>query len=214
MASNGGFVMQQIVRFVRSKWCRVAALVLATGIGGLAHAADLAINPYRFFLVYQVKNTTSPVYQVLPQPGGASFNDANTPMLIPCGVQMFGGQLNVQSAGPDDVYPRVTFELYRSDTNSIIVSHGYSGNVTFDHLDMNISALLAAGQSEDAGFTPVSKVSVFKDWLYQPKDLPANVPVRMDMAVSGFADSQFTQGVNDPNPSNDVLKIWIMRACK
>jgi len=112
------------------------------------------------------------------------------------------------------VYPRVTFELYRSDTNSIIVSHGYYGNVTFDHLDMNISSPLSAGQSEDAGFTPVSKVSDFKQWLYQPKDLPANVPVRMDMAVSGFSDSQFTQGVNDPNPSNDVLKIWIMRVCK
>jgi len=206
--------MQQVVRFARSKWCRVAAIALATGIGGLAHAADLSINPQRFFLVYQVKNKTSPVYQVLPQPGGAAFNDEDTPMLIPCGLQMFGGQLNVQSAGPDDVYPRVTFELYRSDTKSIIVSHGYYGNVTFDHLDMNISGSLSAGQNEDAGFTPVSKVSVFKTWLYQPKDLPANVPVRMDMTTSGFADSQFTQGVNDSNPTNDVLSIWIMRACK
>jgi hypothetical protein len=206
--------MQQFVRFVRSKRCRVAAIALATGISGLAHAADLSINPYRFYLVYQVKNTKSPVYQVLPQPGGASFNDENTPMLIPCSVQMFGGQLNVQSAGPDDVYPRVTFELYRSDTKSIVVSHGYYGNVTFDHLDMNISAPLSAGQNEDAGFTPISKVSDFKTWLYQPKDLPANVPVRMDMTTSGFADSQFTQGVNDSNPSNDLLSIWIMRACK
>jgi hypothetical protein len=206
--------MRQIVPFVRSKWCRVAAIVLATGISGLAHAADLSINPYRFFLVYQVKDTTSPVYQVLPQPGGASFNDPNTPMLIPCGVQMFGGQLDVQSAGPDEVYPRVTFELYRSDTKSFIQSHGYYGNVTFDHLDMNISSPVSAGQAVTAGFTPVSKVSPFKGWLYQPKDLPANVAVRMDMAVSGFADSQFTQGVNDPNPSNDVLQIWIMRTCK
>jgi hypothetical protein len=118
------------------------------------------------------------------------------------------------AAGPDDVYPRVTFELYRSDTKNVIVSDGFYGDVTFDHLDMNISAQLSAGQSEDAGFTPISKVSAFKRWLYQPKDMPANVPVRMDMAVSGFADAQFTQGVNDPNPSNDVLSIWIMRACK
>jgi hypothetical protein len=206
--------MQQ-APFVRRKWCQVAAIALAIGIGGLAHAADLALNPSRFYLVYQVKSATSPVYQVLPPPGGgASFNDEKTPMLIPCDVQMFGGQLNVQSAGPDVVYPRVTFELYRSDTKSFIVSHGFYGDVTFDHLDMNISGALSAGQNEDAGFTPVSKVSDFKRWLYQPKELPANVPVRMDMAVSGFADSQFLQGVNDPNPSNDVLQIWIARACK
>ena len=86
--------------------------------------------------------------------------------------------------------------------------------MTFDHLDMDISGALSAGQNEDAGFTPVSKVSDFKQWLYQPKELPANVPVRMDMAVSGFSNPQFTQGVNDPNPSNDVLQIWIVRACK
>jgi tartrate dehydratase alpha subunit/fumarate hydratase class I-like protein len=51
MASLGGFVMQH-VPFVRRKWCRVAAIALAIGIGGLAHAADLALNPYRFYLVY------------------------------------------------------------------------------------------------------------------------------------------------------------------
>jgi len=205
----------QHIPFARRKWCQVAAIALAIGIGGVAHAADLALNPARFYLIYQVKNEASPVYQVLPPPGGgASFNDANTPMLIPCDVQMFGGQLNVQSAGPDTVYPRVTFQLYRSDTKSFIVSHGFFGNVTFDHLDMDISGALSAGQNEDAGFTPVSKVSDFKQWLYQPKELPANVPVRMDMAVSGFANAQFTQGVNDPNPSNDLLQIWITRACK
>lgn len=206
--------MKQLVRIVRSKWGRVAAIVAGIALGGVAQAADLAIDPYRFFLVYQVKNKTAPVYQVLPQPGGASFNDADTPMLIPCAVQMFGGQLDVVSGGPDDVYPRVTFDLVRGDTNAVIVSHGYYGDVTFDHLDMNISAPVSAGGRQTAGFTPVSKVSTFKRWLYQPKDLPANVPVRMDMTVSGFANSSFTVGVNDANPTNDVQQVWIMRACK
>ncbi len=205
--------MKQLVPFVRGTSCRAAAIVAALALGGVARAADLSIDAQRFFLVYQVKNETSPVYQVLPHPGTTTFNDVDTPMLVPCNVQMFGGQLDVVSAGPDEVYPRVTFELTRSDTNTIVVSHGYYGNVTFDHLDMNISSPVSAGGRDTAGFTPVSKVSQWKQWLYQPKDLPANVPVRMDMTVSGFADSSFTVGVNDSNPTNDLTQVWIERVC-
>jgi len=182
-------------------------------VAGAAQAADLGLDPYRFFLNYQVKGIGSPAYQVLPTATGDSpFNTKDTPMLIPCGVEFFGGQLRIVSGGPDDVYARVTFELHKAD-GATITSTGYSGTTFFDHLDMNVSGLLSAGQGEDAGFTPVSKVNVFKDWLYQPKDLPKNAPVRMQMTVSGFEDPQFTQGVNDPNPANDVMNVWVERVC-
>jgi hypothetical protein len=200
------------VRRRGSRFAALAALALASAVAGAAHAADLGLNPYRFFLVYTVKNQTAPVYQVLSATGASSFNTQDTPMLLPCGVQNFGGQLQVVSGGPDDVYPRVTVELRKPD-KSLTVSHGYYGNVTFDHLDMNLNPI-PAGTVADAGFTPVSKISPFKGWLYQPKDLPENTPVKMELGLTQFSDPQYTQGVNDPNPTNDALDMWIMRVCK
>jgi len=195
----------------RRKWYGLAlGALLATGTAG---AADLTIDANRFYLVYQVKGVVSPAYQVLPKTTGSSpFNTKDTPMLIPCGVEYFGGQLRIVSGGPEDVYARVSFEFHRPD-GSTITSTGFYGTEFFDHLDMNVSGLLSAGQGEDAGFTPVSKVNTFKRWLYQPKDLPKNTPVRMQMTTSGFADPMFTQGVNDANPQNDETNIWIERVC-
>ena len=147
---------------------------------------------------------SSAVHQVLPQTTGESpFNTKDTPYLIPCAVQNFGGQLDVVSGGPEDVAPQVTVELFKAD-GTVIVSHGFSGTTTFDHLTMDLGTV-PANARQPVGFTVVSTVNMFKDGLYRPKDLPRHKSVRMRLTV--------TQPNVDANPSNDVVEIWVRRAC-
>lgn len=58
------------------------------------------------------------------------------------------------------MYPQVNVRLYRTN-NTPIVSNGFFGDVVFDHLSPDLSPL-QPGTAEDAGFTPVSNVNVFK----------------------------------------------------
>jgi hypothetical protein len=56
-------------------------------------------------------------------------------------------------------------------------------------------------------------VNPFRDWLYQPADLPANTPVRLEMTVFGYSDSQYSIFVSDPARANNQLNVWLMRVC-
>lgn len=195
-----------------TKWGQwfATASVLFCGFAGAAGAAgaDLSLDPGRFFLRYQIKDTKSPEYQVLPP---LPFNNAATPFLLPCDTQNFGGQLRVISAGPDAVYPSFIIRFF-STTNNIITSHGFSGTQTIDHGTVELS-LLPAGQGVNAGYTPISSVSPSRDYQFQIGDFPSNQPVRMELTVFGFADAQRKQSAADPNPGNDTLNLWISRSC-
>jgi hypothetical protein len=191
----------------------LATLALVSGLAGSAQAADLGLYPHNLTLQYRVNDELAPVMKVNPNTTGASpFNSANTPYLLPCDVQNFGGQWQVFSAAPGSaLYPQVVTRLYRAD-DSLITSHGYSNTTNFNLLYVDMP-LLQAGTSALAGFTLVSTVSPFRDWLYQPGDLPANTPVRLEMTVRAFSDSQYTQPVADSNAANDVMNLWLMRVC-
>ena len=70
---------------------------------------------------------------------------------------------------------------------------------------------MAPGQRVEAGYTVISTVGPFRDWLFQPQDLEANTPVRMAITVTPFADPQCTQPIPDADRSNNVLDLWLMR---
>jgi hypothetical protein len=191
----------------------VTALVLTSGLATAAQATDLGLDASRYFVQHQVKGALAPVYQVLPsKPGPNPFNDMETPYLLPCWVQNFGGQVKVDSAPGGDVsYPRLTVRFYRKNGQPI-VTQGFDGIVSLDHLDSDLPPL-APGESEDVGYTPLSTVNPFRTWMFQPKDLPANQPVRMELSVTPFADAQYTQPGPDSNPGNDTVNFWVQRAC-
>jgi hypothetical protein len=64
-----------------------------------------------------------------------------------------------------------------------------------------------------ADVTAISSVSTISDLLFQIRDLPRNLPCRMESSVVPFADAQYSQPVPDADPSNDVISFWVMRAC-
>ena len=202
---------------VRALWRHVAvSLALVGSLAGTVQATDLRLDPTRFFLRYQVRGLFSPEYQILPMTTGAfPFNTAKTPFLLPCAVQKFGGQLQVDSVPPgDSVYANVRIRFIQSD-GTVIVSQGFGGTTPpFDFVDANLSGLLAPGESEEAGYTPINAVDPqFRPFLYQPQDLPANRPVYLELTVMPFTDPQFTQSAVDANPDNDVINLWVMRVC-
>jgi len=201
----------------RTLWRHVTvSLALVGSLAGAVQATDLSLDPTQFFVRYQVRGLFTPEYQILPMATGAfPFNTEKTPLLLPCRVQKFGGQLQVNSApSGDPVYANVRIRFIRSD-GTAITSQGFGGATpSFDFVNVNISGLLAPGESEEAGYTPINAVDPqFRPFLYQPQDLPANRPVRMELTVTPYGNEQFTDQVQDANPGNDVLNLWVMRVC-
>lgn len=191
----------------------LAALLALGGFAGSAHATNLGYNEWNYQLVYRVAGESAPSMTIHPPASGQfTYNTSNTPYLLPCDVENFGGQIAYSSAaGGSPAYPRVSIAFYRTD-DSTIVSHGYYGNVTFSSLGMDLP-VIQPGASALAGFTLISTINPFKQWLYQPSDFPANTPVRLEMTLREFSDSSYTQEVLDSNTANNQLNIWLMRAC-
>lgn len=174
---------------------------------------NVSLDPARFFLLYQVNGTASPNYHVLPKTTGSSpFNTASTPLLLPATVEIFGGQITaaLAPAGPA-VHWGLDIRLFRLN-NTLITSQGFAGtSPVFDHLAGGVTGLLEPGTTGDAGYTVLSTVNHFRDFLFQPRDLGANTPVRMEITVLPFADAQDTQPIPDTDRSNNLLAFWIMR---
>ena len=58
----------------------------------------------------------------------------------------------------------------------------------------------------------ISTASQTRDFLFHPRDLPANIPVQMELSNAPFADAMFTDVVKDTHPGNGVITLWLMRA--
>jgi hypothetical protein len=201
----------------RSHWRSVAAgLVLLGGLASTAQATDLRLDPNRFFLVYAVKGITSPNYHVVPAATGMSpFNTVNTPFLIPCDVENFGGQITA-ALGPSGpaVYWKIKIQLFSSQSPNIpIQSTGFSGTTPpFDYLAGGVTPPVQPGAQADAGYTVLSTVHIFRDFLFQPRDLGMD-PVLMVLTITPYQDAQFKHPLEDTDRSNNVLDIWVQRAC-
>jgi hypothetical protein len=185
----------------------------ATSTASPVPHADLGLDPSQFLTQYEVKSVLAPLYRVFPATGGASpFNTKGTPEVLPCDLQNLDTQFRVTSApGGAAVYPQATVRFYTSG-GSPIVSHGYSGSSTIDHLVIAL-APLEPGAAELTAATFISSVSPSRNSLFQPKELKQKTVVRMEITVMPFADPQFSQPVADPNSSNDVMNFWLMRGC-
>lgn len=94
------------------------------------------------------------------------------------------------------------------------MSQGFSGVHSFAQGVFAVTPPIAPpGASADAGYTPLSTINVFRDWMYQPADLGQNTPVRMELRVTPFADVQHRQLLEDSTPENNVVTLWVQRAC-
>jgi len=179
---------------------------------------NLMLNPFHFQVVYHVNGKVSPTYQVSPgittlSPFNPSpFNSDLTPFLIPAAAEIFGFNAQADSApGSDPVYWQVTIRFFQPPpSNAIIVSPGDpSKNVApFSFRTGDVTPIVNPGQHGQAGFTPVVADNIY---LYHPKDLPLNTPVRLEITLSAFSDSAFTKPVTDTDPSTNVLNFWLMR---
>jgi hypothetical protein len=167
--------------------------------------ADLAIDPSRLFFIYDAPSGNSGQFQMLP-------NTAKNPLILPCDLEVFGGQLDLSYAsnGPT-VYPRVAFGFYDAQ-NVLITSGGYSGQASLGVMEMDVQTMTAKSKQTD-GYTPIDSVGMFRDWLFQPDDLPPNAVVRLHMNVELWSDAKHTQAIADTNPSNNAHDIWLKREC-
>jgi hypothetical protein len=175
--------------------------------------ADLAFDPTVFISQYEVSGVRGPAYAILPATSGPSpFNSEATPALLPCQFQNLDIRLQVavtpNSARP---YGELTVRLYGTD-GMVISSRGFdNASSVFDRVDVALP-LLDPG-TWDVPFTPISSVDPSRNELFQPRDLPKNRPVRLEMFVAPYADAALTRPLTDPTPADDVLNLWVMRTC-
>ena len=200
-----------------------ASLVLLGSVARTAQATDIGFDPSHFRVVYTVNGGPvpgDPIYKVeVPGAAGLNFNTSKTPFLLPCDVDRFGVDVFADSAagsGNIPVYWAVTvslFELHKNQTETEIVSHGCLGDATFTSGTGDVIPVLMPGESAEAGFTPIDSVDQpYCQYQFQPTDLKKNTPVRMQLQLQAFSDSEFTTSVPDTDTSNNVLSLWVMRA--
>jgi hypothetical protein len=109
-----------------------------------------------------------------------------------------------------------TIRFFRVN-KSIIWSQGFNQSVApFDHGDVNVTPILNPGTTAGAGYTPLSTVHQFKNYMWQPQDFTftPNAPVWMELTLNAFvADKTFKTPIIDTDQSNNVLGIWLMLVC-
>jgi hypothetical protein len=180
-------------------------LLAAESVVLASKGSDLGIDPSRLFFVYDAPSGNSGEFQLLP-------NTDKNPLILPCDLELFGGQIDLTyDGGGSTVYPRVAFSFYDS-SNTLITSSGYSGYASLGVMEMDVQPMTPNTRQMD-GYTPVDSVGMFRDWQFQPSDLPANAIVRMHMNVELWADANHSQAVADANPSNNARDIWVKREC-
>jgi hypothetical protein len=222
-----GFFATRTFRPITSWRCllpRAVALgvALVGCVAGAAQATDIGFDPSNFRVVYTVNGGPvpgEPVYKVeVPGAAGLNFNTSQTPFLLPCEVNRFGVDVFAGSTPESDpVFWAVTvsfFQLKANQPEQQIVSHGCLGDTTFDSGTGDVTPVLMPGTSAEAGFTPIDSVDLpYCRFQFQPDDLKKNTPVRMQLQLQGYTDNTFATLVPDTNPSNNVISLWVKRAC-
>lgn len=183
-----------------------STLLAAAGLAIASTQADIGFDPNRIFFRYTAPGVDSGDFQVLP-------DNLHNPIVLPCDVQMFGGQIDINYAGAGPtVFPKFTATFF-DDHNNPIVS---SGCLKTQALTSVIGTLapMTAGSVQTDGLTPISSTSQFCAWLFQPSDLPADKVVRMHAQLTAYPDDTY-QGnvVADPNPANNGHDIYVRRSC-
>jgi hypothetical protein len=182
------------------------SLLAAAGIALASGSADLALDANRMFFRYWAPGVDSGDFQVLP-------GNVHDPIVLPCGVTSFGGQLDIDylGAGPTAV-PQLTATFF-DDQNQPITSHGCLGDTNLPSVSGTFNSIAAGGVQPD-GYTLVSSTNQFCQWLFQPKDLPADKVVRIHYELVGYPTSQDqATPLADPNPTNNVRDVYVRRAC-
>lgn len=182
------------------------SLLAAAGIALASSSADLALDANRMFFRYWAPGVDSGDFQVLP-------GNVHAPIVLPCDVTSFGGQLDVDylGAGPT-VVPQLTATFFDAQ-NQPITSHGCLGDTSLASVAGTFNAIAAGGVQPD-GYVLVSSTNQFCQWLFQPADLPADQVVRIHYSLVGFPTSQDqATPVTDPSPANNVRDIYVRRAC-
>jgi hypothetical protein len=184
----------------------VSSLLVAAGIGIAGPQADLGLDTNRMFFNYVAPGVNTGAFQVLP-------DNRHNPIVLPCDVQMFGGQVDIDyvGAGPT-VFPKLTATFFDNQNNSI-ASHGCLGNQTFTSESANLAAMTAGTMQRD-GYTLIDSTNQFCPWLFQPGDLPADEVVRIRVQLTAYPSATY-QGplVGDPDLSNNAHDIYIRRSC-
>jgi hypothetical protein len=134
-------------------------------------------------------------------------------IVLPCDVQMFGGQIDINYAGAGPtVFPKFTATFFDGQ-NNLIVSSGYLKTQALTSV-IGTLAPMTAGSVQTDGLTPVSSTSQFCAWLFQPSDLPADKVVRMHAQLTAYPDDTYHGNVvGDPNPANNGHDIYVRRSC-
>lgn len=191
-------------RLLASTLCIVCLALASVGISIAAGQADLGFDANRMFFRYVAPSTGTVDFQMLP-------DNVNNPIVLPCDVQMFGGQadFNYAGSGPT-VFPRLTATFFNG--NNPIVSSGCLNNQVLQNVYGDLAAI-TAGTVQTDGYTLVSSTSVFCPWLFQPQDLPQDTVVRIRLAIAGYDDSSRQHLVGDPNPTNNQHDIFVRRSC-
>lgn len=183
-----------------------ASLLVTAGIALASDSADLALDANRMFFRYWAPGVDSGDFQVLP-------GNVHNPIVLPCDVTVFGGQLDIDylGAGPT-AFPQFTATFF-DDQDQPITSHGCLGDTNLPFVAGTFNSISAGGVQTD-GYTLVSSTNQFCQWLFQPKDLPADKVVRIHEVLVGYPDSTY-QGapLADPAPANNVRDIYVRRAC-
>jgi hypothetical protein len=198
---TGDSTMKKLIATLAS-----AALLTAAGIALANSSADLALDPNRMFFQYWAPGVDSGDFQVMP-------GNVHNPIVLPCEVTSFGGQLDIDylGAGPT-VYPQFTVTFF-DDQDQPITSQGCQGNIHVSSLVVSVNPF-SPGAAQAAGYIPVSSTNQFCAWMFQPKDLPADKVVRMHHELVGYDNSSY-QGPTllDPDLSNNVRDVYVRRAC-
>jgi hypothetical protein len=182
-----------------------STLLATAGLAFASTQADIGFDPNRMFFRYTSPGVDSS-FQVLP-------DNLHNPIVLPCNVQLFGGQIDIDYAGAGPtVFPNLTATFF-DDHNNPIVSGGCLNNQVVSGTSSNLNAMTAGSVQVD-GYTPVSSTTQFCAWQFQPSDLPADTVVRMHLQLTAYPDATY-QGnrVGDPNPADNRHDIYIRRSC-
>ncbi|HZJ64361.1 MAG TPA: hypothetical protein VFD36_12650 [Kofleriaceae bacterium] len=191
-------------RFVPSALALAGYILATLGISVAGGQADLGFVPDRMFFRYIAPSTGTVDLQMLP-------DNVNNPIVLPCDVEVFGGQADFEYGGTvPAVFPRTKATLFHG--NSPIVSSGCRSNQVVQDVQFDMTAM-ADGAVQTDGYTVVSSTNQLCAWLFQPSDLPADTVVRVHLSVAGYEDSARTQLAADPKPANNQHDIFIRRSC-
>lgn len=176
------------------------AVTLAAGVTLAQVSADLSLDPGRLYFKYWAPTVTSDEIHMLP-------NTEYNPLVLPCDLTKLGGQFDVHNrASRQPVYADVVQRLYHQNGQPIVSTSPNPVKFT----DTNITPPVVAGGLQTAGYVTVDSSL---NWIWQPSDLPANEPVRLELMATAYQDAAFTVPAGESNWSDNAQNIWIVRQC-